>query len=652
MSWNDRIRKNKIAQMTQKIMDDVWGYVRWSEEEQGEGFTKEFQIKAIQHYILMKNWIFDEDKIIVDEGWSGSDHERPGLKRLQYLAEKGKVKAVVVYRLDRLSRSYVNMVDLVFNDWDKRGIIVCSASEGLESNSEVGKMLFGIMTTFAERERELIKERTLDGKISMAENGFYQGGTAPYGYRFINDLSEIPFEMRKKIGDRKRKTGIVVVNDEEAKIVRDIFDKAAKGWGCVKIADYLNNFCATRNGKPWRDYTIRNIITNPFYAGYITWGKYSYKKRHGKLVEMVKNEIHIKNKGIHESIISEETFAKVAGILEANRVNKTKSWHSQFVLTGSIYCGKCGERMSGTLPKETCPQYRCNSYKLGANNRCGTSAVNATHLHSYIFKACKKVYGQIIDYTSVENFVFTEKLNAINSAKNEIKNLTNSLKSEEMFLEKCRDDYKNGVISGSTYEQFKIDTLKRLKELTEKIDGLTSYAKKLESDISRDRMVNVALYNKLKDIEKLDPATQRKILQLVLKKVTVLRDRGDNNVYINLEWNDTLSKTFGNKISTEFTYCPDFDRSKVMKEKEVGKKSNETRLRNNGYLQIDGRQLQQLREKANLTRRDLAQMLIDSGIITNKSIDKVRISIWKYETGRHTHMSEKTYDWLLDRLQA
>jgi site-specific DNA recombinase len=98
--------------------DRVAVYIRWSTEEQGEGTTLTIQTEACRFFVQSQGWRFREELVFVDDGWSGGSLDRPGLNRLRQAVAEGAVGCVVVYKLDRLSRSVPDLVRLIFEEWD------------------------------------------------------------------------------------------------------------------------------------------------------------------------------------------------------------------------------------------------------------------------------------------------------------------------------------------------------------------------------------------------------------------------------------------------------------------------------------------------------------------------------------------------------
>lgn len=242
-------------------------YIRWSTDDQAEGTTLEVQRDRCKHYLASQGWVFNCDLVYIDDGYSGGSLDRPALTRLRKDVESGEIQCVVVYKIDRLSRSVVDIVDLVLTEWDGRCFIK-STSEDVNTITPAGKMFFYILVSFAEYERNVIRDRTLGGKIKRAEQGMNPGFRPPYGYT------------------KGTTRGSFVLVEHEANVVRRVFDMYRRGQGPFQIAQQLNLENVRRRVEPWDRQGIRRLLLNPAYIGILEYGKSttttkSQQERHG-----------------------------------------------------------------------------------------------------------------------------------------------------------------------------------------------------------------------------------------------------------------------------------------------------------------------------------------------------------------------------------
>ncbi|HYG59811.1 MAG TPA: recombinase family protein, partial [Symbiobacteriaceae bacterium] len=186
-------------------------YIRWSTEDQGEGTTLDVQLDACRAYMVSQGWSFREDLVYVDDGVSGATMERPALGRLRGTVARGLVECVVVYKLDRLSRSVLDMLKLVLEEWDGR-CHVKSAREPIDTLTPTGKMFFYQLMSFAEWERSVIRDRMHSGRVRRAQQGRSPGAPLPHGYI-------------------KQADGAIAIDEAAAMAVRRIFRLYLSGLG-------------------------------------------------------------------------------------------------------------------------------------------------------------------------------------------------------------------------------------------------------------------------------------------------------------------------------------------------------------------------------------------------------------------------------------
>jgi len=319
--------------------DRVAIYIRWSTEDQGEGTTLDVQREACRSFLLSQGWAFSDSLIYVDDGLSGGTLERPALTRLRTAVASGLVDCVVVYKLDRLSRSVVDMVRLVLDEWDGR-CHVKSAREPIDTVSQAGRLFFYQLMSFAEWERSMIRERTFAGKLRRAQEGKNPGMTAAYGYR---------------LGPG----GAPVVEPGEAQVVQQIFRLYLFGMGCTQIARKLAELGhPSPAGRRWGSGQISRLLSNPIYAGTLVYGKQTSVR--GRRVKSERP--HVVREGAVPAIVSAAEFAAVqavkAGRPGVGRAQGSgRSLSSQSLLNGVLRCA-CGHPCSGNGGSGARSRYR------------------------------------------------------------------------------------------------------------------------------------------------------------------------------------------------------------------------------------------------------------------------------------------------------
>lgn len=292
-------------------------YRRVSTEMQSEeGFSLEAQKSRLLSYIESQGWELIED--YADEGASAKNIERPALQRMLNDMKSGKFEVILVYRLDRLVRSVTDLHTLL-SEFEKNNVKFKSATEVFDTTSAMGRLFITMVGAMAQWERENLAERVTMGMLKRHEEGQRNGAKAPYGYDLGDD-------------------GDLVVNEEEAKWVRYIFD-AYKTKGRKYLATDLNRKgIKTKSGTYWSEFSILYLVSNPVYTGKLRWG---YRKVTGEKTE---NEVIVE--GNHEAIVSDEVYEKAQ---EARKSRKGAGYRADtpYPYTGVLRCSRCGKTMIG-----------------------------------------------------------------------------------------------------------------------------------------------------------------------------------------------------------------------------------------------------------------------------------------------------------------
>lgn len=258
-------------------------YVRVSTEEQVvDGFSINAQIDKLSKYADSLDW--EVVDYYIDEGISGKNlSDRGEVNRLISDVISGKINNVLVYKLDRITRSMKDLIYLI-ELFDKYGCTFNSQTEKIDTSNAVGRMFIKIIGIFAEFERENLAERVSFGYEQKTREGNYTNCNGVYGYDYIKGYG-------------------LVVNAVEKDIVNNIFTWYLSGESMLGIARYLSELgVPTKRGGKWRCSTIKSILTNPLYIGVVRYGLHK------------KNGFEVVGKNI-ESIVDEDVFYKVQNLI-------------------------------------------------------------------------------------------------------------------------------------------------------------------------------------------------------------------------------------------------------------------------------------------------------------------------------------------------
>lgn len=224
------------------------------------------QIEMCKQYINNMNLQEElEVKIYEDEGYSGKNLSRPNFQEMMRDNERQSFDIVIVYGLDRISRSVCDFMTLIekYNETNTKFI---SLAESFDTSSPMGKAMISICAVFAQLERETIAARIHDNMQMMAQSGYWTGGTTPLGYVSKDDKEE----QKNQSGDSRKllhKHHILQVDDENDKIVKLIYNLFLQYKSCKAVEKYLIEYgYKTRKDTYFDDIAIKRILTNPVYC--------------------------------------------------------------------------------------------------------------------------------------------------------------------------------------------------------------------------------------------------------------------------------------------------------------------------------------------------------------------------------------------------
>lgn len=408
-----------------------------TQEQATNGYSIGEQLDRMRAYCKAMNWTAYKEYI--DAGYSGANTNRPALQRMIRDIRAGKVDKVLVYKLDRLSRSQKDTLELIEDVFLANGCDFVSMSENFDTSTPLGRAMIGILAVFAQLEREQIKDRMMLGIDARAKTGKFHGSRfSPIGYDYIN--------------------GELVVNPYEAMQIKRIFTGYSQGMSPYALARELNEAGLHHKTGIWRFNTIRAIIKKQTYIGYI--------KHRGEWI-----------KGTHEPIISHELFEKVQD--EIKRRSEEHSKHNRRAgkattyLGGYIVCGCCQAKYSKIKQRTTIggkqyiyEYYKCNSRtkkrkELIKDPDCNNKTWSVNELDSLVFGEIKKL--------AVDPKYYEKAVDSMPDDRPDI--IRQEMKKIDGQLSRLMDLYTIG--------QMPLDILQ------EKISGLSDQKKRLESELDR-----------------------------------------------------------------------------------------------------------------------------------------------------------------------
>jgi len=478
-------------------------YIRVSTEEQAkEGYSLAAQTDKIVEFIKSKGWTYSQ--IYNDDGYSAASRRRPALEKMLADAATRQFEAVLVYRIDRLSRNLKDLIEIV-EELAKNGAGFKSITELIDTTTPEGRLMFHQFGSFAQYERELIMQRTTMGIHKRLKSGLWPGGYAPFGYKLVDSKLQIV--------------------EKEAKIVRLIFDLyLQKKYGVVNIARYLNvEGIKSKTGKKWKFTVVHHILTNPTYMGIIARG--------GERVT-----------GAHKPIIKEEAFEQVKEALPLRKL-KPRVFVSPNLFTGFIFCG-CGAPMHMSYPgsdsKAKYKYYAC-SRRLDYKD-CALRYIRADILEKSVINELNKLSENKPRIQTIVNDLKEENRKALPSLKRDQQKFSRKIIS---FTKE-----KDGLLKWMSQKAAKPYTLNVLNERFEKIElelnDLTHSRWQVEEELRKrlhfglsSEKVSQYLKNIVETFADFDRQEKKRILLEVIQKIKV-NSSNEVHLLINLPQNFLL----------------------------------------------------------------------------------------------------------------
>jgi site-specific DNA recombinase len=294
--------------MQQPVFSRVGCYVRVSTENQLENYSIGEQTERLKAYCKAKGWTIY--KFYPDPGYSGGNTNRPALQQMLKDIHTKRIDMVAVYKLDRLSRSQKDTLTLIEDEFIANGVEFVSMSENFDTSTPFGRAMIGILSVFAQLEKDQITERFTMGRIGRSKAGYYHGGpTPPTGYDYVK--------------------GQLVVNEYKAKQVQEVFTRFLNGYSLNSIRSYMHKKYGGWNSSA----LVLNVLRNSVYVGKVKFKGIEYD-------------------GLQKPIIDQSSFLQVQELLNSPKRQSDKNsaqktpFRAGYLLSSLVYCKRCGARYS------------------------------------------------------------------------------------------------------------------------------------------------------------------------------------------------------------------------------------------------------------------------------------------------------------------
>ena len=462
-------------------------YVRVSTTSQlEEGYSIEEQKAKLESYCDIKDWHIY--KVYTDGGFSGSTTERPALEQLIKDAKSKLFDTVLVYKLDRLSRSQKDTLYLIEDIFLKNNIEFVSLLENFDTSTPFGRAVIGLLSVFAQLEREQIKERMQLGKLGRAKAGkSMMWAKTSYGYNY------------------DKETGSMTVNEYEALAVKEIYSSYLAGMSITKLRDKINEEYPKQPA--WSYRTIRGILANPVYCGLNQYKGQTFQGTHKPIISLVDFE---------------QTQRELAKRQQtAKELSNPRPFQAKYMLSGLAQCGYCHAPLKvilGAVRKDGSRFKRYECYQRHPRKTRGVTVYNDN-------KKCDSGY---YDMELLEHYVLTRIAQLQNDPD----------KIQELFS----DDTEPAVDKQAIQKQIGSLTLKLSKLNDLYLDDRITLdeLRTKSSDFIKQRN---ALEDEIKKASNDEQAGQREKIEKLLDASSVLDMSYDNQKVIVRELIDKVQVT-------------------------------------------------------------------------------------------------------------
>lgn len=473
----------------------------------GKGESIGNQVELCKEYIQIHygEEALNDIEVFEDEGFSGGNLNRPDFKKMMDAAKKHSFKAIIVYRLDRISRNISDFSGLI-EELFRLDIAFISIREQFDTSTPMGRAMMYIASVFSQLERETIAERIRDNMHELAKTGRWLGGTTPTGY-----ASEAVQTV--SVDGKTKKACQLKLVPEEAEIIRLIFDLyTEKKSLTITEAELLKRGLKTKTGRDFTRFSLKSILENPVYMiadadayHYLTnmnadlfsakeefdgtHGIMAYNRtdqERGRSTKYLPPSEWIVTVGAHPGIIPGRVWVAVQESLEQN---KKKSFNrpriNEGLLTGILYC-TCGNRMYPKLSHR--------------------KDIGGKPIHTYVCMMKMRSKKELCNSKNINGMVLDQ------AVIDQIKNLNSD---ESTFVQQLECSRKFYVGNSGYYKELLISMQKEQSEIEKKIEGLIDSMAELEKGAARDLVA--------KRIEKLNKNLENINIQIKEQEALISR---------------------------------------------------------------------------------------------------------------------------------
>ena len=473
-------------------------------------YCKEHSIQIVDYYC--------------DDGWSGTNFERPEFKRMIDDIENGKINTVIVKDLSRFGREYAQMGLYIEHYFEEKGIRFIAVAEGIDSKKGLGNLMLPMTNVINSLYARQASTKTKAAHRARAGSGMFIGSRAPFGYQ-------------KDPVDRHH----LIVDPEAAEVVKSIFQMFADGIGYVRMTkilrgkqilnpqayfnqnnpDYYKNSDYWRKPFDWHATSVRAILNNPVYLGKIVFGRTKTKGFFDKHRIAADESEWVVSENTHEPLITQDLWDTVHQMMQARRRENSTGEVQPFA--GLVKCADCGSSLNVSYDKRKgrYTGFSCWVYKNYGKERCTSHAIGWKTLNQLVLEDIRRnaldAHRHVADYMDMLLAIKEERQKEdIDRSRRELKTIDKRMDELTKILNKLYEDAALEKISEERYQAMAPKYEREQIELRGKRDALTAELAR-NDEVYNNIQQFIPLIWKYTNIQELTPY----ILNELIEKIVV-----------------------------------------------------------------------------------------------------------------------------------
>ena len=478
-----------------------------------------------------------------DDGWSGTNFDRPAFQRMIGDIEAGRVNTVIVKDLSRFGREYAQMGLYIEHYFEEKGVRFLSLAENIDSSQGLNNLVLPFTNVINSLYARQASEKTKAAHRARAKNGMFLGSRAPYGYQ-------------KDPSDRHH----LIVDPEAAEVVKEIFRMFADGIGYVRMTkilrernilnpqayfnqnnpDYYKHSDYWRKPFDWHATSVRAILNNPVYLGKLTFGKTKTKGFFDKRRVPAEESDWIVVEHTHEPLVSQELWDTVHQMMKARR-RENSSGHVQ-PFAGLVKCAGCGSSLNASYDKKKGKYtgFSCWVYKNYGKQRCTSHAIGWQTLNRLVLEDIRR-NAQVAKLAAARyvGVLLRAKLEKEKGetvrAERELKKAEKRIGELDKILAKLYEDQALGKISEARYQAMAPGYEAEQASLQERVSRLReqlAHTQEVQDNVEQF----VPLIQKYTDIQELTPHILNELIEKIVVHEKKVEEDGSKSQMVEIHY--------------------------------------------------------------------------------------------------------------------